>query len=42
MRSGKKQKELLREYAELEEKLEPDSKRKRFFDRVKEYFTEEE
>ena len=39
---SKKQKELLAEYAELEEKLEPNSRRKHFIDKVKEYFTEEE
>jgi molecular chaperone DnaJ len=39
---NKKQKELLKEYAEFEKKPEPGSKRKSFFDKVKQYFSEEE
>lgn len=38
---GKKQRELLEEYAGYEEKYEPGSVRKRFFDKVKDYFTED-
>jgi molecular chaperone DnaJ len=39
---NKKQKELLKEYAQYEKKYEPGSKRKHFFEKVKEYFSEEE
>jgi len=39
---NKKQKELLKEYAQYEKKYEPGSKRKHFFEKVKAYFSEEE